>query len=144
MRKRAARFARYGGLMELNGLPAHKIESLYYYGSSAEWDKKPDILVNVSDVEREWEIAMACHKSQMKTKAYSNLVFTKCGARSFHRRKTCGRTLLKRSDKTECAFRCKPFVKKLLISAFAIPRPLRQSFSEASESGNLKIIQIDS
>ena len=35
----AARFARYGGLIELKDLPVHKINSLYYYGSSAEWDR---------------------------------------------------------------------------------------------------------
>jgi LmbE family N-acetylglucosaminyl deacetylase len=58
----------------------HKIKSLYYYGSSAEWDKKPDILVDVSDVEKEWETAMAYHVSQMKTKQYSHLVFTKSAA----------------------------------------------------------------
>ncbi len=76
----ACRFARYGGLKELKSLPTHKVGMLYYYGSSAEWDKKPDLLVDVTDVERQWQKAMACHKSQMKTKQYIDLIFSKSRA----------------------------------------------------------------
>lgn len=76
----ASRFARYGGLAELKKLPSHKIDALYYYGSSAEWDKKPDILIDISDMETQWEKAMMCHKSQMKTKQYSHMILAKAAA----------------------------------------------------------------
>jgi len=73
----ACRFARYGGLKELAGEPVHKVGGLYFYASSAEWDKRPDIIIDVTDVHQKWEAAMSCHKSQMQTKAYLNLVNSK-------------------------------------------------------------------
>lgn len=73
----ACRLARYGGLKELKKTPAHRINALYYYPSSAEWDKRPDLIVDVSDVYEKWLAAMACHKSQMKTKSYLHLVSAK-------------------------------------------------------------------
>lgn len=76
----AARFARYGGLKELKKLPVHKITALYFYVSSAEWDRKPNILINVSDVKQNWEKTMAVHKSQMNTKKYIDIVLSKARA----------------------------------------------------------------
>lgn len=74
----ACRFARYGGLHELKDLPPHKIDSLYYYAIHAELGgSKPDIIVDVTEVHKEWEQAMAAHTSQMKTKAYLDLVNSK-------------------------------------------------------------------
>lgn len=76
----ACRLARYGGLKELKSLPVHKIGALYFYGSSAEWDKRPDIVIDVTDIHAQWEKAMLAHTSQMKTKSYLNLVNTKAAA----------------------------------------------------------------
>lgn len=77
MARAACRYARYGGLKELKKLPVHKVSALYFYPSSAEWDRKPDIIVDVSEAHSEWEKAMSEHKSQMKTKAYLHLVTAK-------------------------------------------------------------------
>ena len=66
----AARYARYGGLQELNSLPVHKIGALYFYPSSAEWDKRPDIIIDVTEQHDKWEQAMKAHTSQMKTRGY--------------------------------------------------------------------------
>ncbi len=76
----ACRLARYGGLKELKKLPVHKISALYFYGSSAEWDRKPDIVIDVTDIHPKWEKAMLAHTSQMKTKSYLNLVNSKAAA----------------------------------------------------------------
>ena len=76
----ACRLARYGGISELKKLAAHKINALYFYPSRAEWPSKPDIIIDVSDVKNLWEKTMSAHKSQMKTKAYHDLVFTKAAA----------------------------------------------------------------
>lgn len=76
----ACRLARYGGLKEIKKYPAHKIDALYYYGSSAEWDRKPDIVIDVTDVHKKWEKTMEAHTSQMRTKAYLNLVNSKAAA----------------------------------------------------------------
>jgi len=76
----ACRLARYGGLKELKKLPVHKISALYFYGSSAEWDKKPDIVIDVTDIHSKWEKTMLAHTSQMKTRGYLNLVNSKAVA----------------------------------------------------------------
>ncbi len=73
----AARLARYGGLEELKALPVHSIEALYYFPSSAEFDKKPDIVIDVSAQYTKWAEAMSKHESQMKTRGYINLVTKK-------------------------------------------------------------------
>jgi len=73
----ACRLARYGGLKELKALPVHKISALYFYPSRAEWPTKPDIFIDVSDTKDKWEKTMSAHKSQMKTKSYHDLVFSK-------------------------------------------------------------------
>ncbi len=76
----ACRLARYGGLKELKKLPVHKVGSLYFYPSRAEWTIRPDIIVDVSDFKDRWEQTMSAHKSQMKTKAYHDLIFSKAAA----------------------------------------------------------------
>lgn len=76
----ACRLARYGGLTELKKLPVHKITALYFYSSSAQWEKKPDIVIDVTSAHKKWEQAMRAHTSQMKTKSYLNLVNTKAAA----------------------------------------------------------------
>lgn len=73
----AARLARYGGLEELRGLQPHPISQLYYYCITQDFAVKPDIIIDVSAVEAQWEAAIKCHKSQMKTKAYLELVLAR-------------------------------------------------------------------
>lgn len=75
-----SRLARYGGLKELKKLAVHKIDALYFYPSRAEWSNKPDIIVDVSAQKAKWEKTMSAHKSQMKTKSYHDLVFSKASA----------------------------------------------------------------
>jgi bacillithiol biosynthesis deacetylase BshB1 len=70
----AARLARYGGLANLKDLPVHPIDQLYYYNITQALGPKPDLVVDVSGVEAQWEAAIRCHKSQMKTKGYLDLV----------------------------------------------------------------------
>ena len=74
-----ARLARYGGLAELRDLPLHSIGNLYFY-SITNTLSNPDIVIDVSGIESEWETAILCHKSQMKTKGYLNLVETRARA----------------------------------------------------------------
>ena len=76
----ASRMARYGGLKELNNNPVHAIDALYYYPSSAEFDKKPDLIIDVSAQYDKWEKAMSMHESQMKTRGYINLVQSRARA----------------------------------------------------------------
>jgi bacillithiol biosynthesis deacetylase BshB1 len=73
----AARLARYGGLKDLEGLPAHPITSLYYYAITQELEDRPDVLVDVSRVKAQWEAAILCHRSQMKTRNYLELVLAR-------------------------------------------------------------------
>jgi bacillithiol biosynthesis deacetylase BshB1 len=70
----AARFARYGGLANLKDLAVHPIEQLYFYNITQSLGPKPDLMIDVSGVEAQWEAAIRCHKSQMKTKGYLELV----------------------------------------------------------------------
>jgi N-acetylglucosamine malate deacetylase 1 len=72
--QRAARLARYGGLAELRDLPSHKIDSLYYYAITTLFHHTPDILIDVSEVHARWEEAMRCHKTQVGSRAYVDLV----------------------------------------------------------------------
>lgn len=76
----AARLARYGGLKELRDLAPHTIGNLYFYSITQSFSVNPDIVIDTSSIECEWEAAIACHKSQMKTKAYLNLVQTRARA----------------------------------------------------------------
>lgn len=76
----ATRVARYGGLGELKDLPTHKVNSLYFYPSRAEWGQKPDIIIDVTENYDTWVKAMQAHESQMKTVGYVNLVTSKSTA----------------------------------------------------------------
>lgn len=73
----STRLARYGGLEELRDFPVHQVSSLYYYSITQVFAARPDIVIDVSDVETKWEAVIACHHSQMKTKAYPRLVLTR-------------------------------------------------------------------
>jgi LmbE family N-acetylglucosaminyl deacetylase len=68
----ACRLARYGGIEELKGAPAHAVAGLYYYAITQEFGT-PDILIDISGVATEWQTAMECHHSQMKTRGYAEL-----------------------------------------------------------------------
>ena len=70
----AARFARYGGLSQLLALPSHQIRSLYFYAITQVYVEPPQIVIDVSPVFAEWQAAIQCHASQMKTRAYPDLV----------------------------------------------------------------------
>jgi LmbE family N-acetylglucosaminyl deacetylase len=70
----AARLARYGGLEEIRLHPAHSIGHLYFYSITQSFGAQPDIVIDTSDVEEQWEAAMLCHQTQMKTKSYLDLV----------------------------------------------------------------------
>jgi LmbE family N-acetylglucosaminyl deacetylase len=72
--QRAARFARYGGLAELRDLPPHQIDSLYYYSITTVFDRTPDIVIDVTGVHALWEEAMRCHKTQVSSRAYIDLI----------------------------------------------------------------------
>ncbi|SRR5579884_1752794 len=76
----ASRLARYGGLDELRGLPPHSIRSLYYFSITHTVDARPDLVIDVSEVETEWEAAMKCHQTQMRAKSYLRLVQTRARA----------------------------------------------------------------
>jgi len=69
----AARFARYGGLEELKDLPAHSIDSLYYYRVTQQFSANPDIVIDISEVKEQWVKVMECHKTQIKSKKYVDL-----------------------------------------------------------------------
>ena len=70
----AARLSRYGGLMDLRELPPHPIASLYFYAITQVFVDPPQIIVDVSRAAEVWQAAIQCHKSQMKTRAYPELV----------------------------------------------------------------------
>ncbi len=80
MVRSASRYARYGGLKELKKLQKHAVDAVYYYPSSAEGDRKPDILIDVSREHSQWAKAMSFHKSQMKTVNYLNMVESRARA----------------------------------------------------------------
>ncbi len=70
----AARLARYGGLSQLLGLPSHQISSLYFYAITQVYVDPPQLVLDVSPVFAEWQTAIQCHASQMKTRSYPELV----------------------------------------------------------------------
>jgi LmbE family N-acetylglucosaminyl deacetylase len=76
----ASRLARYGGLSDLKGLPVHHIASLYFYSITQVFLPRPEIVIDISDVVTQWDNAMACHKSQLKTKAYPKLAHSRARA----------------------------------------------------------------
>jgi N-acetylglucosamine malate deacetylase 1 len=76
----AARLARYGGLEELKGLAPHAIGHLYYYSITHVFGTEPDLVIDVTDVRPQWEEAMNCHQTQMKTRHYVELVLSRARA----------------------------------------------------------------
>jgi N-acetylglucosamine malate deacetylase 1 len=73
----ACRFARYAGLDVLKtfsttDVASHAAAALYYYTITVEFGK-PDVVIDISDVVKDWERAMQCHESQMKTRSYADL-----------------------------------------------------------------------
>jgi LmbE family N-acetylglucosaminyl deacetylase len=73
----AARLSRYGGLVNLRELPPHPISSLYFYAITQVFVDPPQIVVDVSSAAEVWQAAIQCHKSQMKTRAYPELVLSR-------------------------------------------------------------------
>jgi bacillithiol biosynthesis deacetylase BshB1 len=72
-----ARLARYGGLQDLEELPPHPITSLYYYTITQVLIDPPELIVDVSSAREAWEAAIHCHKTQMKTRNYMDLVLAR-------------------------------------------------------------------
>jgi len=73
----AARLARYGGLQDLEELPPHPITSLYYYTITQVFITAPELVVDVTAAREAWEAAIQCHKSQMRTRNYLDLVMSR-------------------------------------------------------------------
>lgn len=76
--RKAARFARFGGLAELSDHPAHSIEALLSYRITpgATPSGVSEIAVDISTVVGDWEAMMRCHASQMRTRDYLALQLT--------------------------------------------------------------------
>ena len=72
-----ARLARYGGLRDLEELPPHQITSLYYYTITQVIVPPPELIVDVTAAREAWESAIQCHKTQMKTRNYADLVMSR-------------------------------------------------------------------
>ena len=73
----ATRLARFGGLRDLEDLPPHPITSLYFYTITQVFVDPPELVVDVSPAREAWEAAIQCHKSQMKTRNYLDLVMSR-------------------------------------------------------------------
>ena len=73
----AARLARYGGLQDLEELPPHLITSLYYYTITQVLIEPPEVVLDVTAAREAWETAIQCHKSQMRTRNYLDLVMSR-------------------------------------------------------------------
>jgi bacillithiol biosynthesis deacetylase BshB1 len=73
----AARFARFGGLRDLEDLPPHPITSLYFYAITQVFVDPPELVVDVTAAREAWQAAIECHKSQMKTRNYPDLVMSR-------------------------------------------------------------------
>ncbi|MEO8026737.1 MAG: PIG-L family deacetylase [Bryobacteraceae bacterium] len=71
----ACRFARYGGVAELLDQPVHFIKSLFFYHITQHLSR-PDLIIDISDVEAAWEEVMKCHETQLKNKSYLELQTT--------------------------------------------------------------------
>jgi len=72
-----ARLARYRGLQDLEELPPHPITSLYYYAITQVFVTPPELIVDVTAARQAWESAIQCHKSQMRTRNYLDLVMSR-------------------------------------------------------------------
>jgi LmbE family N-acetylglucosaminyl deacetylase len=77
--RNASRLARYGGVAELRGTPAHAINTLLHYAitSDAEARDASPVLVDVSPVIATWTAAMQAHASQAATRDYVELQLTR-------------------------------------------------------------------
>jgi N-acetylglucosamine malate deacetylase 1 len=73
----AARLARYGGLQDLEDLAPHPITSLYYYTITQVFITSPELVVDVTAAREAWEAAIQCHKSQLRTRNYMDLVMSR-------------------------------------------------------------------
>jgi N-acetylglucosamine malate deacetylase 1 len=73
----AARLARYGGLQDLEDLAPHPITSLYYYTITQVLVAPPELVMDVTGAREAWEAAIQCHKSQMRTRNYLDLVMSR-------------------------------------------------------------------
>lgn len=77
----AARLARYGGVAELQALPAHAIDVLLQYAVTPDGEPAgiAPVLIDVSEkpVRDAWVAAMEAHASQMKTRNYIELQLTR-------------------------------------------------------------------
>src|SRR5581483_6304068 len=73
----AARLARYGGLQDLEDLPPHPITSLYYYNITQLLADPPQLVVDVTAVRETWETVIRCHRTQMRTRNYFDLVLSR-------------------------------------------------------------------
>jgi len=71
----ACRFARYGGLKELAERKPHSVGSLFFYHITQHL-RRPDLVIDISDVMGEWEAVMRCHDTQLKNKRYFELQTT--------------------------------------------------------------------
>jgi bacillithiol biosynthesis deacetylase BshB1 len=71
----ACRFARYGGLEALKAKPTHHVSNLFFYQITQHL-RRPDIVVDISDVMPDWEAAMKCHETQLRNKRYLELQTT--------------------------------------------------------------------
>jgi len=73
----AARLARFGGLRDLEDLPPHPITSLYFYTITQVFVTPPELVVDVTAARESWEAAIQCHKGQMRTRNYLDLVLSR-------------------------------------------------------------------
>jgi LmbE family N-acetylglucosaminyl deacetylase len=81
----ASRLARYGGVKELRGVPAHTIGHLFYYAVTPEAEPAnlAPLLIDVSGPEilKVWAAAMNAHVSQVSQRNYVELQLTRARLR---------------------------------------------------------------
>ena len=77
----ACRLARYGGIKELSALPAHRIESLFFYALNVDAEPRDvsPILVDISapEIVAAWTKAMQAHATQARTLNYVEFQLTR-------------------------------------------------------------------
>lgn len=83
----AARLARYGGVQELHGEPAHAIELLLFFGVTSDGEPAGQLPLyfDVSSVVDVWTRAMEAHATQARSRDYVDLQLTRArlnGARA--------------------------------------------------------------
>jgi LmbE family N-acetylglucosaminyl deacetylase len=84
----ACRLARYGGIKELRGAPAHAIEHLFYYALTPEAEPAnlTPVIIDVSapEILKDWRAAMEAHVSQVSQRSYVELQLTRARLRGLH------------------------------------------------------------